>query len=82
MRKGDLGDKFYIILHGVIDVWIPTQNEEITITEKEKINLQLKYNMIKLTKMGQSKLIYFDLGKKLKDLDFGKPIFDSIFEVL
>ena len=23
MRKGDLGDQFYIILHGVVNVWIP-----------------------------------------------------------
>ena len=52
MRKGDLGDKFYIILHGVIDVWIPAQNENIPISEKDKITLQLKYNMIKFTKIG------------------------------
>ena len=39
MRRGDLGDKFYIILQGVVNIWIPAKNEEILLEDGERLKL-------------------------------------------
>ena len=62
MRYGDIGDKFYIILHGLVSIIIPIRvNMQLTFNEYSRYIARLilykEYELAKIT-MRENKLIY------------------------